>query len=106
MLAWIRKLSSRRSTPTTQPARRTTLGLESLEMREVPAVLGAAGAYTVFGLGNTEIDLTGRAVDQGSLAVGRGGSVAVTGRAVVTGEVSLDQRTGLRDPKAPSVGSV
>jgi hypothetical protein len=75
-------------------------------VREVPAILGAAGAYNVFGLANADVDLTGRVVDQGSLAVAAHGSADLTGSATVTGAATLDPTASARARGLAGVGSV
>jgi hypothetical protein len=74
-------------------------------VREVPAVLGAAGAYNVFGLANATVALTGHSVDQGSAAVGQSGSVALTGFAAVTGTLTLDPTASSTASRHAGVGS-
>jgi hypothetical protein len=112
MLARLRALSRfsvrphRSATDSNSQAPRPALGLEPLEAREVPAILGAAASYNVFGLARADIDLSGRVADQGTLAVAAHGSADLTGFASVTGTATLDPTASSRVRGFAGVGAV
>ena len=87
-------------------SKRVRLSLEALEVREVPAVLGAADAFNVFGVDHTAITVSGLAADNGNLAVGAAGSASLVGKAVVTGSLSLGSTATYSHSKQAGAASV
>ena len=86
--------------------RHVRLNVEALELREVPAVLGAADAFNVFGVDHTAIIESGRAIDQGNMAVGASGAALLFGRSHVTDTLTLDPTSFSFISRRASAGSV
>jgi hypothetical protein len=106
MFNWIRTQLERKTDDLTQAQPRTRLDAEVLETREVPTVLGAAGAFDVFGIGNTSVIISGPSGVTGTMAVGPNGSANLSGSGFVTGALTLDPSSTYIYSGTAAVGSV
>src|SRR5262245_31575971 len=106
MFNWARTRQNRKTTAPARTTQRVQLVAEVLENREVPTILGTAGAFDVFGIGNTSVVISGPSGVTGTMAVGADGTANLSGSSFVSGTLSLDPTATYIHSGTASVGSV